>query len=155
MALMAGISEALVATAVGLLVDSVIFLWLAFGSLDYLAGQVIGNNSAQLELYGTVRQLNDALASLSYLGAADFNGIDSYLAVPDSSSLDNTAAFTLSYWFRAETLGNNTGLVAKRISLNDNNSYGFFLGLDGKLSVDVNSSNNRFTSSTTFNSTEG
>ncbi len=29
-------------SAVGLLVDSVIFLWLAFGSLDYLAGQVIG-----------------------------------------------------------------------------------------------------------------
>ncbi len=27
---------------VALLVDSVIFLWLAFGSLDYLAGQVIG-----------------------------------------------------------------------------------------------------------------
>jgi hypothetical protein len=85
-------------------------------------------------------------------GAAGFNGSDSYLAVPDSSSLDNTAAFTLSYWFRAETLGNNTGLVAKRVGPSDNNSYGFFLGLDGKLSVDVNSSNNRFTSSTTFNS---
>jgi hypothetical protein len=85
-------------------------------------------------------------------GAADFNGSDSYLAVPDNASLDNTAAFTLSYWFRAETLGNNTGLVAKRVGLNDNNSYGFFLGLDGKLSVDVNSSNNRFTSNTTFNS---
>jgi hypothetical protein len=28
--------------AVGLLVDSVAFLWVAFGSLDYLAGQVIG-----------------------------------------------------------------------------------------------------------------
>jgi hypothetical protein len=27
---------------VGLVVDSVIFLWLAFGSLDYLSGQVIG-----------------------------------------------------------------------------------------------------------------
>lgn len=26
----------------GLVVDSVVFLWLAFGSLDYLAGQVIG-----------------------------------------------------------------------------------------------------------------
>jgi beta-glucanase (GH16 family)/regulation of enolase protein 1 (concanavalin A-like superfamily) len=85
-------------------------------------------------------------------GAAAFNGTDSYLAVPDNASLDNTAAFTLSYWFRAETLGNNTGLVAKRVGLNDNNSYGFFLGLDGKLSVDVNSSNNRFTSTTTFNS---
>lgn len=29
-------------SAVGLVVDSVVFLWLAFGSLDYLAGQVIG-----------------------------------------------------------------------------------------------------------------
>lgn len=29
-------------SVVGLLVDSVIFLWLAFGSLDYLAGQVMG-----------------------------------------------------------------------------------------------------------------
>ncbi|WP_137127664.1 VUT family protein [Roseomonas sp. HF4] len=28
--------------AVGLVVDSVVFLWLAFGSLDYLAGQVVG-----------------------------------------------------------------------------------------------------------------
>jgi uncharacterized PurR-regulated membrane protein YhhQ (DUF165 family) len=31
-----------VSSLVGLVVDSVIFLWLAFGSLDYLAGQVIG-----------------------------------------------------------------------------------------------------------------
>jgi len=29
-------------SVVGLLVDSVIFLWLAFGSLEYLSGQVIG-----------------------------------------------------------------------------------------------------------------
>ena len=29
-------------SVVGLLVDSVIFLWLAFGSLDYLSGQVVG-----------------------------------------------------------------------------------------------------------------
>jgi hypothetical protein len=28
--------------AVGLVVDSIVFLWLAFGSLDYLAGQVVG-----------------------------------------------------------------------------------------------------------------
>jgi uncharacterized PurR-regulated membrane protein YhhQ (DUF165 family) len=26
----------------GLLVDSVVFLWLAFGSLDFLAGQIVG-----------------------------------------------------------------------------------------------------------------
>ncbi len=29
-------------SAVGLVVDSVLFLWLAFGSLDFLAGQVLG-----------------------------------------------------------------------------------------------------------------
>lgn len=33
---------ALVSSFVGLFVDSLVFLWLAFGSLDYLAGQVLG-----------------------------------------------------------------------------------------------------------------
>jgi len=28
--------------AVGLVVDSIVFLWLAFGSLDFLLGQVVG-----------------------------------------------------------------------------------------------------------------
>jgi len=27
---------------VGLVVDSVVFLWLAFGSLDFLLGQIVG-----------------------------------------------------------------------------------------------------------------
>jgi uncharacterized PurR-regulated membrane protein YhhQ (DUF165 family) len=27
---------------VGLVIDSIVFLWLAFGSLDFLLGQVIG-----------------------------------------------------------------------------------------------------------------
>jgi uncharacterized PurR-regulated membrane protein YhhQ (DUF165 family) len=27
---------------VGLVVDSIIFLWLAFGSLDFLSGQIVG-----------------------------------------------------------------------------------------------------------------
>lgn len=31
-----------VSSLIGLVVDSVVFLWLAFGSLDFLAGQVIG-----------------------------------------------------------------------------------------------------------------
>jgi hypothetical protein len=26
----------------GLVVDSIVFLWLAFGSLDFLAGQIVG-----------------------------------------------------------------------------------------------------------------
>jgi len=38
-----GLLPAVIASsAVGLVVDSLAFLWLAFGSLDFLAGQVIG-----------------------------------------------------------------------------------------------------------------
>jgi len=38
-----GLVMAVVASSlVGLVVDSVIFLWLAFGSLDFLAGQIVG-----------------------------------------------------------------------------------------------------------------
>jgi uncharacterized PurR-regulated membrane protein YhhQ (DUF165 family) len=32
----------LASSVVGLIVDSIVFLWLAFGSLDFLAGQVVG-----------------------------------------------------------------------------------------------------------------
>ena len=83
-------------------------------------------------------------------GAAEFNGADSYIAVADSPSLDNTSAFTLSWWFKANTF-NNAGLVAKRITPTSNNSYGAFLTVDGKLNVDINTGNDRFTSATTFN----
>lgn len=34
----------LVSSLVGLVVDSIIFLWLAFGALDFLAGQVVGKS---------------------------------------------------------------------------------------------------------------
>ena len=32
----------LASSMVGLVVDSLVFLWLAFGSLDFLAGQIVG-----------------------------------------------------------------------------------------------------------------
>lgn len=38
-----GLTRAVLASgAVGLVVDSLVFLWVAFGSLDFLAGQVVG-----------------------------------------------------------------------------------------------------------------
>ena len=44
-----GLVLAVVASATaGLIVDSVMFLWLAFGSLDFLAGQVVGKAWAVL-----------------------------------------------------------------------------------------------------------
>ncbi|MCP2138567.1 uncharacterized PurR-regulated membrane protein YhhQ (DUF165 family) [Rhizobium sp. SLBN-94] len=36
------VKAAFASSIVGLIVDSVMFLWLAFGSLDFLAGQVVG-----------------------------------------------------------------------------------------------------------------
>ncbi|MGP4691981.1 VUT family protein [Agrobacterium cavarae] len=36
------VKAAFVSSVAGLIVDSVMFLWLAFGSLDFLAGQVVG-----------------------------------------------------------------------------------------------------------------
>lgn len=36
------VKAAFVSSIAGLIVDSVMFLWLAFGSLDFLAGQVVG-----------------------------------------------------------------------------------------------------------------
>lgn len=36
------VAAVLASSVVGLIVDSIVFLWLAFGSLDFLAGQVVG-----------------------------------------------------------------------------------------------------------------
>jgi uncharacterized PurR-regulated membrane protein YhhQ (DUF165 family) len=36
------VTAVVVSGIVGLVVDSIVFLWLAFGSLDFLAGQVVG-----------------------------------------------------------------------------------------------------------------
>ena len=43
--------------AVGLVVDSIVFLWLAFGSLDFLPGQIIGKAWAVLFAIPFVRLL--------------------------------------------------------------------------------------------------
>ena len=46
---------------VGLVVDSVVFLWLAFGSLAYLPGQVVGKLWAVLLAVPLVRLLRRAV----------------------------------------------------------------------------------------------
>jgi queuosine precursor transporter len=36
------VTAVVLSSMIGLVIDSIVFLWLAFGSLDYLAGQVVG-----------------------------------------------------------------------------------------------------------------
>jgi len=38
------VAAVVASSLVGLIVDSIVFLWLAFGSLDYLAGQIVGKS---------------------------------------------------------------------------------------------------------------
>ena len=83
------------------------------------------------------------------LGAAVFNGTDSYLNIPDAASLDGTSAFTLTYWFKVNTI-NGAGLVSKRTNITDNNAYTTFLQTDARLNVDIDTNNDRFTSNTAF-----
>ena len=61
------IKAVLASNAVGLVLDSVLFLWLAFGSLEFLAGQVVGKSwmtllaVAALWSYRAVRQRQQAI----------------------------------------------------------------------------------------------
>src|SRR5205814_2129764 len=66
------------------------------------------------------------------------------------SMLDNTSAFTLTYWFRANAYpGDSAGLVCKRTGINTDNAYTTYLkAADKRIYVDIDSSNNRFSSAT-------
>ena len=48
--------------AVGLVVDSMLFLWLAFGSLDFLAGQIVGKAWMTLLAIGLLWGVRSALS---------------------------------------------------------------------------------------------
>lgn len=60
----------LLSSLAGLCVDSVVFLYLAFGSLDYLAGQIIGKAWMVLLSIPVIRLLRDRDARLGITAAA-------------------------------------------------------------------------------------
>ncbi|WP_298722085.1 VUT family protein [uncultured Ferrovibrio sp.] len=63
------IRAVLLSSLVGLCVDSVVFLYLAFGSLDYLAGQIIGKAWMVLFSIPIIRLLRDRDARLGIAAA--------------------------------------------------------------------------------------
>jgi uncharacterized PurR-regulated membrane protein YhhQ (DUF165 family) len=65
-----GLIRAVIAsTVVGACVDSVVFLWLAFGSIDYLEGQIIGKLWMVLLALPAIRLLRDRDRRLGILPA--------------------------------------------------------------------------------------
>jgi beta-glucanase (GH16 family) len=88
-------------------------------------------------------------------GSVALDGSDGWLAVADSPSLDSTAAFTLSLWFKADSFHRFSALAAKRVTDTNQNAYGLSWSNgenNGRLRIDINSNNDRFLSNTVFSS---
>ena len=86
-----------------------------------------------------------------------FDGVDDYVEIPDSDGLDNTSQLTISAWFNADTFqqtnGTNArGILSKRPSFSSNVSYGLFFlrNAGGRLYIDIDTTNDRFTTNTVF-----
>ena len=83
-------------------------------------------------------------------GAIAFDGTTGYVNVPDATSLDNTSALTVAFWFKSNSLAATQGLVSKRDGITTNNAYTTFLQTDGHINVDLDTNNDRFISNTVF-----
>jgi hypothetical protein len=81
-------------------------------------------------------------------GAIKFDGVNGLVTVPDANTLDNTSAFTLSYWFKAAAYpADSAGLVCKRTGISTDNAYTTYLkAADQHIYVDIDGSGNRFAS---------
>ncbi|MEP6662479.1 MAG: LamG-like jellyroll fold domain-containing protein, partial [Verrucomicrobiota bacterium] len=128
--------------------DATQALWL---KLDESSGTVASDNSGNG---------NDGIVSGGstfrpaggvHAGAIEFDGVSGQIVVPDADSLDNTSAFTLAYWFLAKTFpADSAGLVCKRNAASDNNAYTMYLKNDQHIYVDIDTANNRFSSSSLY-----
>lgn len=86
---------------------------------------------------------------------ASFDGVDDYVVVDDSDLFDNTRELTIAGWINPQSIrvppaGTNArGIIAKRNDASSNVSYGIFFYSsvgDGKLYIDIDTTNNRFAS---------
>ncbi len=123
--------------------------------LDESAGTTATDSSGSGNAASTVGTVAWQPAGGRLAGAASLNGTDAHLSVPDHASLDGTAAFTLSCWFKADNFVAGAGLIAKRVSDTSQNAFTIFCAGTtdaGRLRFDINSNNDRFVSNTTFTS---
>ncbi len=104
---------------------------------------------------GTVINGPLAIQEGKICNGAYFDGIDDYVRVDDSDLFDNTSKLTIAGWINPENIGvppagtNARGIISKRNNASSNVSYGIFFYSsrgDGKLYVDLDTVNNRFSS---------
>ena len=125
--------------------DPALALWLKF---DESAGVVAADSSGNGNTGAVAGAALWRPAGGMRAGALKFNGSNGEVVVPDRTNLDNTAAFTLAYWFRADAWTvDSGGLVCKRDGASSNNAYTTYLKrTDQHLYVDIDGSNDRFAS---------
>jgi hypothetical protein len=143
------IAEAEVSVSVGpptiVDVDESCTLWL---KLDEIAGTTAADSSGAAN-NGTIAGTAGWQPSGGWKdGALSFNGVNTVVTVPDADNLDDTSAFTLTYWFYMRAYpADSAGLVSKRNAATSENAYTTWIkGPEKLLYVDVQSSNDRFAS---------
>ena len=117
-------------------------------SWNHTAGEVIDSSGSGNN--GTAVGTATTTANGKFGRAGLFDGAGS-VTVPDASSIRPTAALTMTAWIFPTGLGVGAqGIIAKRTAYNVDSAYSMFIDTDGKLYVDIDSSNDRFASNTIF-----
>jgi concanavalin A-like lectin/glucanase superfamily protein/putative esterase len=111
-----------------------------------------GTTAADSSGNGNVATLNGPTwASGEIGGALNFDGVNDYVSVPDASSLDNTSALTIAFWVKPTILdGSPRGIVSKRTAPSIQDAYSVFFSTGNRLFVDIDTSNDRFSTNTVF-----
>ncbi|MBD3258356.1 hypothetical protein GF377_07970, partial [candidate division GN15 bacterium] len=85
-------------------------------------------------------------------GALEFDGNDDEVIIPDSDLLDDTPYLTVALWVYPTRLdGNPRGPISKRVHFHTEHAWALFFWGGQRLNVDVETNNNRFACSRTFN----
>ncbi|MBX2846018.1 MAG: T9SS type A sorting domain-containing protein [Saprospiraceae bacterium] len=110
-----------------------------------------GNNAVQSD--PTKQPSTSTSTSLNGMPVVVFDGTTDEMAIPDADILDGTTGITFYSVIRPTNLsGAPRGILGKRIAFNNsaNYSYTWFLWTGNLMNTDINTSNNRFSSSTAF-----
>ncbi|MFA5013034.1 MAG: LamG-like jellyroll fold domain-containing protein [Candidatus Paceibacterota bacterium] len=74
-----------------------------------------------------------------------FDGIDDYINCGSGSNLDITEKITISFWFKALSLGSTRGIISKMIYVNGTNKQGYFIRFSTSSSLGFSTQNNVLT----------
>jgi hypothetical protein len=78
--------------------------------------------------------------------AGSFPGGAGCIAIPESPGLRPTSLLTVSAWLMSTGIGrgNAQGIAAKRVNFQQSSAYAFFVGTSDRLTVDVDTEDDRF-----------